>query len=105
MKKTDCYWYAEEHDMNARIPYCKLDPTNPYDQVMKCNSCKNYHSKWRPTNADKIRTMSDEELVLWFMDIQGDVARYYCGNYLQAPELPTTKEAWIKWLRSESEGE
>ena len=55
------------------------------------------------TNADCIRSMSDEELVLWFMDIQGDVARYYCGNFIQAPELPTTKEAWIKWLTEESE--
>ena len=21
--KTNCYWYGEEHDMNATIPYCK----------------------------------------------------------------------------------
>lgn len=58
-----------------------------------------YYTK--ETNIDKVRYMNEEELALWFMDIQGDVARYYCGNYLQAPELPTTKEAWIKWLRSE----
>ena len=90
MQKTDCYWYAEEHDMNARIPYCKLDPTNPYDQVIKCNLCKNYHSKWRPTNADKVREMNDKELNDWF---------WWMLNYTQG--YTDSRIALREWLKKE----
>jgi len=52
------------------------------------------------TNADRIRNMSDEELSEWFVAIQDDMADYYNSCSAQL-ELPTTGEAWLKWLKQE----
>lgn len=57
-----------------------------------------------PSNADRIRAMSDEELADWFIKIQNDVADYYDGGYTVAPELPTMKNSWLDWLKKK-EGE
>ena len=57
------------------------------------------------TNGDRIRAMTDEELAEFIMDVQGDVANYYCGNYSSEPSLPTRKEAWLEWLREEADEE
>ena len=58
--KEDCYWYDYEQDMGARIPFCKLQ--KGFNPLQSCNSCSQYHSKYKKTEADCIRTMSDEEL-------------------------------------------
>lgn len=48
-----------------------------------------------PTNADRIRNMSDEELAKWFDAVTKDVLGGSTWN----------KNGWLKWLRAESEGE
>lgn len=55
------------------------------------------------TNADKIRTETDDELADWFIKIQDDVADYYDGGHAFAPELPTLKDSWLDWLKQECE--
>ena len=56
----------------------------------------------KQTNLVRIRQMSDEELADFIMDVQGDVANYYCGNFMSEPSMPTRKEAWLEWLREDA---
>ena len=85
MQKTDCYWYDEDHDMNACWPYCRRD--NRIDTILKCDVCQFYHSKWRPTNADKIRRMTDEELAEFLCEIR--------------PTNGFLTIEWLAWLKKE----
>lgn len=42
--KTDCYFYNEEHDMGARIPWCGYE--SDIKPLNKCpDDCKNYIEK------------------------------------------------------------
>lgn len=59
----------------------EVDPCPGYDK------CKQYKPKY-PTNADRIRTMSDKEL-----------ARFLCCTGWRLPE----QKECLEWLRSESE--
>ena len=46
------------------------------------------------TNADRIQSMTDEELAKWFDAVTKDVLGGSTWN----------KKGWLKWLRAESEG-
>ena len=37
--KEECYWYDEERDMGASVPYCKKKGTYPLDN---CEECRDY---------------------------------------------------------------
>lgn len=41
--KTDCYFYTEDHDMGATIPWCSRD--HKIIERQKCNGCKGYIAK------------------------------------------------------------
>ena len=41
--KTDCFYYSEDIDMGAIIPWCSHEHTTL--EAMECNGCKNYISK------------------------------------------------------------
>jgi len=84
---TDCYWYDEEQDMNAHIPFCKLKKGFTPISYEDCSDCENYHSKYKKTNADRIRAMSDEELANWFAIISSS--------------KPQSSPEWLEWLRRE----
>ena len=60
------------------------------------------YEKGNPSNADRIRAMTDEELAEWFHRIQYDVSDYYCGGHSCEPTLPTGKESWLGWLKQEA---
>ncbi len=47
------------------------------------------------TNADRIRSMTNEELAKWFDTVTKDVLGGSAWD----------KDGWLKWLRAESEGE
>ena len=80
---------------------------------MKCINCNSYFNSdelyklrvenvWKPqpiTNADRIRTMSDEELADMFEESQLKTVKAY-GNddLLLKGEL---KKYWLDWLRQE----
>ena len=55
------------------------------------------------TNADRIRSMTDEELAEWFVKVQDDIADYYDKGHSIAPEMPTFKESWLDWLKQEAQ--
>ena len=89
--KEDCYWYDEWQDMNARIPFCKLDKPDVYRE--SCEGCTEYHSKYKRTNADKLRSMSDKELAKWLSRHLAVMTRY--------SEHPKRTVLWLDWLKQE----
>lgn len=80
--KEDCYWYREEQDMNARIPHCPC--TNQFP-LNSCENCKDYHSRSKRTQGDRIRAMTDEELA------------FYIVNH----PMWTDEQACVDWLKQE----
>lgn len=48
----------------------------------------------KQTNADRIRSMTDEELAEWFDTVTKDVLGGSTWN----------KKGWFKWLKAECEG-
>ena len=58
----------------------------------------------RKTNADRIRSMTDEELDKFLGEVQWDVANY-CGGVTQKQEYPVPEQmgAWLDWLKKEVE--
>lgn len=87
--KEDCYWYREWQDMGAHIPYCKCK-SGDFIEPKDCNNCEQYHSKYKQTNADRIRSMSDEELA-------DEILRWF--NWLNAVEWDDKRI--IGWLKQE----
>ncbi|MDT3387235.1 MAG: hypothetical protein LIR46_05655 [Bacteroidota bacterium] len=55
------------------------------------------------TNADRIRSMSNEELDKFLGEVQWDVANY-CGGKIEEQEYPVPEQrgAWLDWLSKES---
>lgn len=58
---------------------------------------KGAHTKKPQTNADRIRSMTDEELAKELASIKND------GLY-RGDEYPVCWEVWEEWLLAESEG-
>lgn len=61
-------------------------------------------SKFTTTNADRIRSMSDEELAEFMSE---NTSYYYCGvRCKDRPKSPTESSCnfrWLDWLQSEAE--
>lgn len=73
--------------MNATFPCCKL--IKDCDILDSCDKCKKYHSKYHPTNADRIRQMSDEELAEFLNEV--------------CPAERFLTKTWLEWLKKEVE--
>ena len=74
---------------------CKIQRARPV-----CNSCFSY-DKFIPiaiTNADRIRSFSDEELAEFLCKVKSD---YQWADH----EFPSEEECgeWVEWLQSEVE--
>lgn len=54
-----------------------------------------YIAKKKKTNADRIRSMTDEGLAKWFDAVTKDILGGSTWD----------KKGWLKWLRAESEGQ
>ena len=78
---------------------CKNFGCNAAGTERTTTNCEDYMSHL-PTNGDRIRAMSDEELAEWIYQVQ-DGDAYQKENYLP----PLSKSWWIKWLKQESENE
>lgn len=55
-----------------------------------------------PTNADRIRSMTDEELAEFCFRITDDVASYYGGDGYES-KYPVASKGWLDWLKQEAE--
>ena len=80
--KEDCYWYREEQDMNAHIPYCPCKNEFPLNS---CENCEDYHSRSKRTQGDRIRSMNDRQLAEL---LEGEYGNMVTGTALE-------------WLREE----
>lgn len=100
--KEDCYWYKEEPNMGAHIPCCQSKGGN-YIEPKDCENCEHYHSKYKKTNADRFRSMTDEELSSWIND------HVDCNRRCEAlkdgcmDSDSTCMAAWLEWLKEEAE--
>lgn len=69
----------------------------------ECKECRLYYGykdehDLRKTNADRIRSMSDEELAEFLSEVKADGIYYKEGM-----EYPIISEVWKEWLQSEVE--
>jgi len=80
--------------------YCKKYSDEEVTSWCVQGPCENE----RPSNADRIRAMTDEELDKFLGEVQWDVANY-CGGITQKQEYPVPEQvgAWLEWLKKESE--
>jgi len=53
-------------------------------------------SESRSTNADRIRSMTDEELARWLSDMHDSVT---CPNYGDTDCNPSCRVCWLDWLQ------
>ena len=81
---------------------CKQEETCDYVWKGEAHSCVGFNPI--KTNADKIRTMTDEELATWL--------GVYCnGQTAQevgkpcASDIGSCEECWLDWLRQEAKDE
>ena len=66
--------------------------------------CEDYNPRnSKPiTNADRIRSMTDEKLAEFCFRITDDVASYYGGDGYE-PKYPVASKGWLDWLKKEGE--
>lgn len=71
-----------------------------------CNNCKVRFTEPEvtvpPTNGERIRAMTDEELAEWFYHIQDDISRFYDSDHAIMPDLPCGVESWLDWIKQEA---
>lgn len=82
---------------NGKDEYCE---TRGWD--FKRTDCPDFQDKSKPiTKADRIRSMTDEELADWILSVQQDIVGYYaCEKHV--PELPVERNTWLDWLKQEA---
>ena len=74
------------------------------EEEYPCNKCiRNSVDMWEPqTNADRIRAMSDGELVEITMEYDAEYGHYICsdGKVYQDYELQEATKHEVEWLQS-----
>ena len=101
--KEDCYWYREEQDMNARIPYCLCTNQFPLDSCEQ--NCEDYHSRFKTTQGDKIRSMNDRKIAELLTYIAKESAQKLCESLkiadidLSNCDFDVLYEMNLSWLK------
>lgn len=72
----------------------------------ECTSCKKEKCIWKPlTNADRIRSMTDEELARLMTSAQADILKKagkaigYPGTLVKDSDIADSEVRWLGWLR------
>ena len=99
--KEDCYWYDYEQDMGARIPFCKLQ--KGFNPLQSCEGCNQYHNKYKRTQADRIRCMSDEKLARFIVRKSQCPDGYTSVFGPHCVEENGCEECWLEWLKKEAD--
>lgn len=97
---SKCFSCARKNDYDPKFGYygCKLSG----------QECKDYSmfepkTKPKPTNADRIRSMSDEKLAEAFANsCPADNSRNRCCQYF-GKGTNGCRDCWLDWLRKEAE--
>lgn len=96
-EENDCYiipegWWECRHfnadDVYNNLIDCEVIAWMPLPEPYSADTEK------PQTNADRIRSMTDEELAEWFNTVTKDVLSGSTWN----------KKGWLKWLKAECEG-
>ena len=82
----------EDAQVMGRCQMCKYQNDTEFDACHICNNEKDMFRP-RPTNADRIRAMSDEELAEW-------IQKHDCHTNLYGYD---PKEAILDWLKQEAQ--
>ena len=69
-------------------PICNTCLSKELCKVVKCSR---YKKKFKQTNAERIRNMTDEELARKFAEIEGEPNRWIAI------------QAWLEWLKQETD--
>lgn len=79
---------------------CKFWSKDGIESYCDSYSCE----KKTPSNADRIRAMSDEELATWIDRIQADA---YERGMMETPivDYPNIYSGWLNWLKEEAKDE
>ena len=91
--------------MNGCIYRTQSDLCKLYTKDDTISFCKREDCPDRKqSNADRIRSMTDEELAEMFIRIQYDVA-HYVSNANANLQFPSSPGLWLNWLKKEAKGE
>lgn len=91
--KSDCKHYSKPTHWNGGEESCNLRD----DWIIQCENCPHYDSKNRRTNADRIRSMTDEELSEWVIGIMCRTVK----PYMEIREKVLRDDEFLTWLKQE----
>ena len=90
-------------------PYNTLEgcKAKEYNKICPLTNTAVPITEYRPTNADRIRAMTDEELAKALEDeCSGRESCYGCFAYRDDGNCPgESKRAWMEWLQQPAEGD
>ena len=85
---------VEKHFSKKEVKYHLKQEDGPVDLIVGYDELKTLFRPIKQTNADRIRSMTDEELAKWFDAVTKDILGGSTWD----------KKGWLKWLKAESEG-
>lgn len=95
-----CGWYSFIEEV-CRVNRCEIPATDDVflSRHKDCPLVPVPEHTVEPTNADRIRAMSDEELAQWIDHIQADA---YERGMMETPvvDYPNVYSNWLDWLKS-----
>lgn len=80
--------------------YCDMSDEHNNDNAT-IKGCYLYSEQKAKTNADRIRSMTDEELLNWINGIPSACMDF--DNESRCTLFDTCRECWLEWLKQECE--
>lgn len=78
--------------------YCKNALLYDDESSIVMNGCSRFTEKHKQTNADRIRSMSNEELAKWLVRVEAQILRVQ-----PMLERFALEKDWLEWLQKECE--
>lgn len=88
-------FYRYDQERLERCQRCKYQNNTEFDACHICNNEKDMFRP-RPSNADRIRAMTDADLAVFISEVKID-------GLLRKYELPTSTIDWLYWLKQEAQ--
>ena len=67
-------------------------------------SADEFFNRKKPTNGDRIRQMTDEELAAWLYNVCCIEEPFECPALSHPQKNVDCREIWLDWLKSPAEG-
>ena len=78
--------------------YCKNALLYDDESSIVMKGCSRFEEKRKQTNADRIRSMTDEELAKWLVRVEAQILRVQ-----PMLERFALEKDWLEWLQKECE--